>query len=286
MLRDEKVIVAPYWFENFDMSLYWYKSPSEAEENVAIPLEDGQILMSEELAKKLRVKPENGHGLLLGTLSEYLPVTYVGSYYPPHFRMVLVTESVFEQLVKVEPCNQVSIYIKDYAYADRVIDSLAEKGYVVISPFRLGSVAIDNDLSAERMITLAVCLGALVLVFVLQMILLRAMFSSLNEHYRLMSNIGLTADTAYVSITAILLIFAVIGEIIGASAVFALNVAGVQRIVNVFKFLETGNIAVLFAVHMCSVLLSFAPVVNGLKKSVFSKTKRIDDIDTMEEEEA
>lgn len=288
VLRDEKVILAPYNYENFDLTKYWFKTPSDADVSPEIPLEDGHVLMSEELAKKLRVKLGLGSGscILLGTADDYIPAEYVGNYYPPHFRMILVTEAVFERFVKVEPCNQISVYIKDYAYADRVIDALADKGYVAISPFRLGSVKVDNELSAERMTTLAVCLGALILVFVLQLILLRAMFSSLNEHYRLMSNIGLTARTAYTSLAAILLIFAVIGELSGATAVAVLNNIGVKRIADVFKYLDMGSIAVLFAVHMGSVFLSIAPVISGLKKAVFSKAKRIDDIDMMDEEVA
>ena len=129
-------------------------------------------------------------------------------------------------------------------------------------------------------------LTALILVFVLQLILLRAMFSSLNEHYRLMSNIGLTARTAYVSLAILLLIFAVIGEMVGAAAVVSMNEIGVERITDVFKYLDGGSIAILFAVHMGSVLLSFVPVIGGLKKAVFSKSKRVDDIDMMDEEEA
>ncbi len=286
VLRDEKVMLAPYFYESFDITKYWFKSPSDADVSPEIPLEDGQVLMSEELAKKLRVKLGAENHLLLGTAEEFIPVDYVGNYYPPHYRMILVTESVFERFVKIKDCNQISIYIKDYAYADRVIKTLADKGFVAISPFRLGSVKVDNDLSAERMTTLAVCLGALILVFVLQLILLRAMFSSLNEHYRLMSNIGLTARTAYVSLAIILLIFAVVGELVGAAAVVSLNSIGVKRIADVFKYLDVGNIAVLFAVHMGSAFLTFAPVIGGLKKAVFSKTKRVDDIDMMDEEEA
>ena len=99
-----------------------------------------------------------------------------------------------------------------------------------------------------------------------------------------MSNIGLTAKTAYVSLVMILLIFTVIGELVGAVTVVSLNSIGIKRIVDVFKYLEFSSIAVLFAVHMASALLAFAPVIGGLKKAVFSKVKRVDDIDMMDEE--
>ena len=286
VLADERVLLAPYSAESFNITKYWHKSPSEYPEGNVAPemsLREGDILLSEELSKKLRLDKQE-LPLLLGTTNEYIEITGMERYYPSHFRMILVSEQTFEKFVRIEPCNQVSVYIKDYAYADRVIDSLAAEGYVALSPFRLGSVAVDSTLSNERMLTLAVCIGALVFAFVLQIILLKAMFSSLYEHYRLMSNIGLTASSAYVSIEILLLIYTIVGELLGGAAIVGMNALEVRRITDVFKYLEPGGIAILFGVHIGSVCLALAPVISGLKKAVFSKTKRVDDIDLMDEE--
>ncbi len=210
--------------------------------------------------------------------SDRLTLSCSAKYEAPMPSLVLLSEATFEELTLLS-CNQVSVYIKDYAYADRVIDAMAEDGFIAISPFKMGATLINHKLATERLVTLGVCAGTFLISFILQFILLRAMFSSMFEYYRLMSNTGLTAQTAYTAITMTLLLATVVGEALGAGVIFALNAAAVERVVNIFKYLDPTVLAILFILHFVSVAFSLSGILAKLKKNVFGKTKNRYDID-------
>ena len=175
-----------------------------------------------------------------------------------HSQAVLVTDATFEKLNVNTPDNQISRYLEDYAYADRVMDDLGKAGYLCASPFRLGATKTDPALAAERNTTLGICAVAFLLVVILQVLVLRAMFSSLYEHFRLLLNIGMTSRSAYGALCRLLLLFALVGEGLGAAIIAALNALGVARIADIFKYLEPDVIALLFAAHLLSVAVAFS----------------------------
>ncbi len=249
-----------------------------------IELGENEICLPEHLAGVVRIKPGGLGSLQNMNTSEHVHLE--GFFNATYARLVLVSPELFERMTDTTPDNQISLYIKDYAYADRVMDALDDMGYLSISPFRLGVTMTDETLAGERSTTLAVCLGALLLIFALQIILLKAMFSSLNEHFRLLSHIGLRSPHAYRSLSLLLLVFAVIGEAIGAAIVLGLNTLGVERIVSIFKYLEGGSILAIFAVHLLSVAIAFVAVMRALKKTVFTATKQVSDLDFSEMEDA
>ncbi len=193
------------------------------------------------------------------------------------YSLIIVSNDVFDSIISTES-DQVSLYIKDYAYTDRVIDSLVEDGYIAVSPYQLGSVTVDEDLANERMLTLVICAAIFLISFILQSIMLRSMFSSLHEHYRLMSNTGLTPDPAYRSCGLLVLIMSLVGELIGGASIVLLNLSGYDRVVNIFKYLDTGTLLLLLLIHFLTVLLSLISIVRGLKRSVFCGKKNGDDI--------
>jgi hypothetical protein len=286
----ERIIVLPYDADSYTIAEYW--EPSETgvplvkkSEDGKVALGDNEICTSKFLAGRAYIDLGGDTIIEAAADGKKEVVTLKAFVESQNSRLVLVSDRIFESLNDMTPDNQASLYIKDYAYTDRVVDSLESKGYIAISPFRIGATYIDPELASERMTTLGVCLGALVLIIVLQLILFKAMFSSLNEHFRLMSNIGLTAKTAYGALSLLLVAFGFIGEIIGASAVLLLNEAGVHRIVSIFKFLEADNIAALFAVHIVSVCFAFVSVVSAMKKNVFTVAKHTTDIDLSDMEE-
>ena len=202
-----------------------------------------------------------------------------------HPSIVLTTYETFREMTDFSAPDQISLHIKDYAYTDRVTSTLAKEGYLALSPYRTGATVTDRDLYNERTVTLIVCLSSLILLFVLQTILMRAMFSSLNEHFRLLSNIGLTAKVAYASLALLLATFTAVGEVVAAGAITSLNAFGIEKVANIFKYLDAGSIAMLFAAHVISVAFALIFIIRGASRSVFSKEKRYEDIDISEMEE-
>ncbi len=199
--------------------------------------------------------------------------------------VVCITEATFDRVVNLSS-NQISVYIKDYSYTERVSDSLKAAGYMPLSPYQIGATEVNEGLSRERLITLAVCAATFLIAFVLQCILLRVMFSSLFEYYKLMANTGLTVGIAFGAVSLMLLVTTLLGEALGAGVILALNAASVTRVVNIFKFLDAPTLAILFSLHFVTVLFSLWSILVSLKKHVFGKGKSTYDIDfTLMEED-
>jgi ABC-type lipoprotein export system ATPase subunit len=206
-------------------------------------------------------------------------LTCQGVYNSAHKRLYLVSQSKFDEFMPFYETSQSSVFMEDYSYTDRVIDDLNELGYLTVSPFRAGAVNTDTQLAIERIVTLAVCMAAFVLTLVLQIILMKAMFNSVGVHYKLMSNIGLTAKTAYASVALMMLIYTLVGEFLGMMAVVALNSSGFSYVVSIFKYLDFGSILLLIASHFALCALSLLSVYKSLKNQVFKTEKADEDID-------
>ena len=206
-------------------------------------------------------------------------LTYSGTYKTANFNMILVSRNTFENNLDTSPSNQISVYIDDYSYTDRVIDKLADKGYFAFSPFRHGAVEVDADLAVERVVTLAISFAVMLFTFILQAILCKAMFSSQHKHFRLLSEIGLTSKGAYLSLALEMLVFTLIGETLGISLVFILNAVGFEQVANIFKYLEFGNIMLLILLHILSLGFVLLSLIRSLKNRVFYINRKNYDLD-------
>ena len=196
-----------------------------------------------------------------------------------HPRLVLVNPEVYESMIRDLGSNQVSVFITDYAYTDRVIDEMSSLGYLAVSPYRQGSTTVDEKFEAERIKLLRVSLAASVLTLVLQLILLKVTFGSLKDLYKLLSNMGLRAKTAYASLAWLFAVLTLIAEALGAAVILLLNHYGYSRVVNIFKYLETPKLILIFAVHFVFCVISYFIVVRSLKKQVFTISGCEEDLD-------
>jgi hypothetical protein len=212
----------------------------------------------------------------------------IDNYYH-HFeqiRIMEVSRNTFDQLTWNQASEQVSITIEDYAYTQRVIDDLQEKGYVAVSPYQLGSTKVDEEKAAQREQTLTVCLAALVAVAALQIVLLRAMFSVQTESYKLLSNIGLVSKTAKRSVLWQILGFTVLGQLVGSAAIWLCGRLGIERIQHILRYLPGKYIALLSGVHLIVSLFAALWVMHALGKQVYPLAGKFGDINLEDEEVA
>ena len=107
------------------------------------------------------------------------------------------------------------------------------------------------------------------------LILMKAMFNSVTLHYKLMSNIGLTAKTAYGSVALMMLIYTLIGELVGMLAIIALNSSGFSYVVSIFKYIDFGTAALLVLAHFALCALSLLSVYKSLKNQIFNNISLI-----------
>lgn len=201
--------------------------------------------------------------------------------------MVEVSPATFDALTCNYGADQVSLTIADYGYTDRVLDAAQALGYAAASPYQLGSVKQDETLAQERVQTLIICLTALIAVIALQMILLRAMFITQMDSYRLLSNIGLSAKMAKHSVLWQVLGFALIGQGLSIGALALCRARGVERIVHILHYLPFSTCVLLIAVHLAVSFAAAAWIMSALGKQVYALTRKESDLsidDTQKEE--
>ena len=202
-----------------------------------------------------------------------------GQYKSNFPRLVLLNPVTFQKMTQEMKSNQVSVFIDDYAYTQRAIDEFVSLGYVAVSPFTQGATEKDDELETQRISLLLISLAASVLTLVLQLILLKVTFSSLRDHYRLLSNMGLRANTAYASLAILFLFLTVISEIAGAAVILLLNRYGYIRVVNIFKYLDPPKLILIFAIHLIFCGIAYLIVARSIRKQVFTISGFYEDID-------
>ncbi|MBR5980372.1 MAG: hypothetical protein IK035_00060, partial [Firmicutes bacterium] len=150
---------------------------------------------------------------------------------------------------------------------------------VALSPYMQGSTARNETLETERLNLLRISLAASVLTLVLQLILLRVTFSSLKDHYRLLSHMGLRGKTAQASLALLFVYLTVIAEIIAAAVIWLLNRQGYERVVNIFKYLEAPKLVLIFAVHLLFCAIAYFAAARTIRKQVFTISGFYEDMD-------
>lgn len=201
-------------------------------------------------------------------------------------RLYIVSPEDYPILAGTENSPQACVYMTDYAYTDRVLKDIQALGYIAASPYRLGATTQDEDLAAERIQTLEICITALAVVVALQILLMIAMFAVQTESFRTLCNIGLTSRTARVSVMWQILIFTAVGQIIGGVSIWLCGQRGVERIEDMLQYLPPAYILLLSAVHLAASLLAMIFVIRSLDKHVYPMAWKNRDLVMEEEKEA
>jgi len=196
---------------------------------------------------------------------------------------VVVSYDDYKELT-MEYSDQISVFIDDYAYTDKVSDKLNDLGYSVVSPFKIGAEKTDPTLARERLTTLIVSLAASVLVYFLGILIVKAMFNSQAPHYSLLSNIGLGSRCASQSIAIQMLYLTVASMALGMLGILIFNRLGIEAITNIFKYLAGTDIALLMLSHAVFTSLSLLFVTKSIRRRVFTYEKKREDINFREME--
>jgi hypothetical protein len=197
--------------------------------------------------------------------------------------LVQVSDQLFGQLMAGANTNQVSLTIENYAYTDRVLRAAQSMGYLAVSPYQLGSTTQISELVTQRLQTLLICAAVLLAVLALQILVLRALFGSEIENYRLLANIGLTCATAKRSILWQVLLFTALGQGVGFAALLYCNHIGIERIVSIMRYLPAELMAVLSAVHLAAAVAAALVIGGAVRKRIYPLVKKQDDIRLDEE---
>lgn len=200
-------------------------------------------------------------------------------------RLVMISWEYYQRMSYTGSGDQISLTVTDYAYTDRVLQSVREAGYAAISPYQEGSTTQIETKAEQRMQTLRICCIAFLALWCLSVLVLRAMFSLETESYRLLANIGLDCRCARRSLMLQVLLFALGGLALGLGAVFGCAAMGVESVIKLLHYLTPPIGAVLAALYMVSCLAGAIWSSHGLKKQVYPSSGSAPDLDWDEYEE-
>lgn len=263
-------------FRQTAMTGQWLYMPSAE-------LTGDQIRLSAGSLDTLHVPMEDLMGQSIGWGGD----TYIfeGVHEIPCPSLALISQEKYDSLFTEDNLGmQVSLTISDYAYTDRVLSSIQGSGYAALSPYRMGATTQIESLVTERSHTLIICAAVLLVVLVLQMLVLRAIFSSETENYRLLANIGLTCGTAQRSILWQVLAFTAAGQLVGFAALFYCNQVGIERIVRIIRYLPPQLMTAMSLVHLAAALIAAFWIALALRKRVYPMLIRRDDLKLDDEE--
>lgn len=237
------------------------------------------------LGNRVTLKTQKPQYVYDDTTGEGFPIYSREHGHKWHTRLIEVSANTFDKMTWQAASEQVSITIEDYAYTDQVLGALEEKGYIALSPFRLGSTQQNAEKAQQREQTLTVCILALLAVFGLQLVLLRALFSIQTESYQMLRNLGLVSKDAKLSILWQVLIFTVLGQTAGGAAIWICGTNGIQRIAHILKYLPGSYVVILSTVHLAVSTLSCLWVIRALGKQVYPLAGKHSDMELEEETE-
>lgn len=167
--------------------------------------------------------------------------------------------------------NQMCIYIDDYAYTDSVIEAISKLGnYEAISVYKSGVTDYNYEMVMEKLQTVLISVGALLVVFILGNFLVFMLMKIKKGDFIILKALGLqqkvASDINYMDMFSNVIISTTIVVVLA----YILSLLGLDYIYNIFKFYRWYNIIILYAL---SALLAY--LVAGRFNRFLQKNDRI-----------
>lgn len=105
--------------------------------------------------------------------------------------VVETSHEFLEQLYGSIEITQVSVYMNDYAYTDRVIKEINQSGYQAVSPYRISAGDYNTELVQERLTALGLSAAVLIAVFFLSIMVLYAIMKLKTKDFKILKSLGL-----------------------------------------------------------------------------------------------
>ncbi len=180
-----------------------------------------------------------------------------------------VEPEVFRLLTRDGYGDLAALVISDYAYMDRVLTAVRSLGYTALSPYQVGTTRQDETLAAERLQTLKICLLSFCAIFLLQILVLRAMFGMEAAQFGLLANLGLGCRTARRSITWQMLGFTICGQFLAALAIYLCGLTQLGQFPHILKYLPLPYMVLFSLIHLVTGLSASLWVQNHVSRQVY-----------------
>lgn len=101
-----------------------------------------------------------------------------------------VSSAFFNKYYKAK-CTQISVYIDSYAKTDNVLKKLNKNGYYAISTYRAGATISNETKANQRLVVMGICLAGLLVMFIAEFFILKAMMSIKIKEFLVLKFIGM-----------------------------------------------------------------------------------------------
>lgn len=180
-----------------------------------------------------------------------------------------LVQSIHPELSVEETKSQAAVFLKDYSYTNRAVKKLSKLGYEAISPYQMGTIVEDSELSGQRMMTLVLCILALLLVFAMELIVLGVLFGTQLADYKQLRTLGLTYRTGKQSVNYQVAFFTATGWLICGLFVVVCAVTKLSLLQNILNYLEAWQVVFFALVHGLASMLVAAIVKKNLRSNIF-----------------
>lgn len=110
--------------------------------------------------------------------------------------VIEISQELFDEIYPDQDSHQLSVYIRDYAYMDRVLKKIEGAGYQAVSTFRAGSTDYNEDKMQQQTGRMLFSFGALVTIFVVGLLLIALIMNFRKKDYQILMLMGLSRREA------------------------------------------------------------------------------------------
>lgn len=150
--------------------------------------------------------------------------------------VIEISSEMYEELIGMRASRQMAVYIKDYAYADRVLEDIGDMGYSVLSVYRAAATEYDNELVSRKAVNMGISLGAFVMLFFVGVFILGLIMNLRMRDFNIFRLLGMERESLN-QVNTKDIIINMSGAVIAALVIIgALNLFGLEYVVNIVKY--------------------------------------------------
>ncbi len=162
-----------------------------------------------------------------------------------------VSHEFLEQIYGSTDITQVSVYMDDYAYTDRVIKAINKRGYEAVSVYRISAGEYDSELVQERISSMMMSAASVVAIFVLSILVIYVIMRLKRRDFVILKMLGLQQKTInrmnyYELIADSMAITALLIIIFAAAGKYK-----IRAVSNLVKYYTVGDYIFVAALALC-----------------------------------
>ena len=164
-----------------------------------------------------------------------------------------------------EGSRQCGVYIKDYAYTDKVIHKLEKMGYDCVNTYRAGCVQYDDQKLYNRMMLLVISMVALVIIAIIGVFVDSSIFRLRRKDFLILRSIGGSAGLSRRIIITEACIFEIVAMAVTVIAAHILK-SHVSLVYNIMVYMDWWKYLIFVIYNMAVALITALIFARNVEK--------------------